>query len=469
MSIHTIIFSGNSWDYVLQGFYSQTQDAVTNDIAVNLGLPSRQVRVFYMKSGSLIVEFSVERNASQRLEDQVIDNLLLAKAYPNITMLYDSVVGSTTLITPISIQITQSSEVVSSGGTSSCGNQCKIAVGAALGGATIIVGTAACIWWRRRRLQRASKYADIEKAAASHWYTPHRLPPTDNDKKQRLAAEKLEKKRKKNSEKVSEKAAKKLAKQQNTIGGKTGASVSNPIRIHFDDIYYYHADDGEERAPIPEPFDAESNPLGSTAQEDHGQSFVVQMKSSDSEKSLSPYANSSPNDSDGQDAEDIDKDPSEDHAERRSLDLQAAVFESRMRKLRDRGRSRTNVEPSSTRQRDLASPQHDRGPQSSLVSSTTSVGRQPMTTEHGHTSYNPAPLRALSRTPALLGTPGPVVAEADEYEWVYEELPETEELDLRTSQSCAALDAPPQVFRVSRPPLLRTVNGGEAFVDVGRL
>lgn len=96
LSRHTIVLSGDNWGMPLQTAAVELLEAVVDDICSIIGLPRDAIFVQSMKIGSLVVEFTAIRNASQTIPDKVIDELIRAMlTLPLTAKLYRMVTNST--------------------------------------------------------------------------------------------------------------------------------------------------------------------------------------------------------------------------------------------------------------------------------------------------------------------------------------------------------------------------------------
>lgn len=168
------------------------------DIARILFLPLSRVTINNIRIGSLIVTYTVQRNASQFLADDVINFLISAAEFVNTAQLYYNITRASPVADPVNVISTTTIARSGAEGTkeSSCSGTCIIAIAAACGGGGLLIIVVVVLLIRRRRQRAAEK----EATGGS---------PDKKEKK------KKDKKKKKNV---------------NPREGTDGAVVENPIR-----------------------------------------------------------------------------------------------------------------------------------------------------------------------------------------------------------------------------------------------
>ncbi len=87
--------NGTYWDTVLQRNRTNTLESIVEDLLLILSLPSGSIVVEDVRVGSLIVEFSVYRNASYALPDDTINAIVLSAHFSRTEILYQKVLNIT--------------------------------------------------------------------------------------------------------------------------------------------------------------------------------------------------------------------------------------------------------------------------------------------------------------------------------------------------------------------------------------
>jgi hypothetical protein len=127
-------------------------------LSLALNIPADQIQIESLSVGSLVVRFTVNRNASQAMPDAAIDTYTLESNLTNLSAAYVFLTSDAngTSIEVLSVTTVKSSDVASA--EPSCGSVCKIgAIAAAVGGMIVAAIVAGCIVWRRRRFLAKAK------------------------------------------------------------------------------------------------------------------------------------------------------------------------------------------------------------------------------------------------------------------------------------------------------------------------
>jgi hypothetical protein len=157
-SSHIIRVSGSLWDVALAKNTSLVAAVVLRTLSLALNIPADQIQIESISVGSLVVRFTVNRNASQAMPDAAIDTYTLESNLTNLSATYVFLTSDAngTSIEVLSVTTVKSSLVASE--EPSCGSVCKIgAIAAAVGGMIVAAIVAGCIVWRRRRFLAKAK------------------------------------------------------------------------------------------------------------------------------------------------------------------------------------------------------------------------------------------------------------------------------------------------------------------------
>ena len=98
VSTHFLRLSGDQWKDQLPQNRPNVIVNAQADIAAALALPLDRIVVNDVEPGSLIVYFTVTRNASQFITDASIDSLLLSSAFPSLQQQYQSLIGDDSVL-----------------------------------------------------------------------------------------------------------------------------------------------------------------------------------------------------------------------------------------------------------------------------------------------------------------------------------------------------------------------------------
>lgn len=188
LSRHWLRILGSNWSLALAMNATRVSESVRRDIAAALQLPETNIRILHLAVGSLVVDFEVSRNSSQRMPDELINSLLLTNArLTSLSAAYAALTGSTEIISVDDAITTASSEAAGDGTLNSpCGAMCKAGIAAGLGLATLIAGTTGILCYRRFKRRRKE---DPEYLAAKRAAFENVAPPTADSVSHRRTGE----------------------------------------------------------------------------------------------------------------------------------------------------------------------------------------------------------------------------------------------------------------------------------------
>ncbi len=180
MSRHSVRLSGNYWETALRENRTAVLESVLRDLEVILGLPQGTLTIEELRVGSLVIEFTSRRNASQTIPDDVINNLLMTGIF-NFTQRTYQTIANTTETTDVLTAFTVKRSI-NPANTFSCGTSCIAGiVGGIVGGIILVIMVmAVVVRWRRQRRQRALEEEHAEPAYDGEnrsWY--RRRDPSD--------------------------------------------------------------------------------------------------------------------------------------------------------------------------------------------------------------------------------------------------------------------------------------------------
>ena len=174
-SVHQITFSESDWQVFVRDGDMSTR--IAEDIAAILLLPVDQIQVRTISVNG-VVEVAVSRNASQALDDNVVNSLLLAGQYPKTSTRYVTVTGRNVTVFPVTT-FTIASSSRKAEPRPDCDTTCIIIISCSAGG-VVCVCCCSCwwfAWWRRQRRKRDERDAAIAaKALADAQPPPEPLP-----------------------------------------------------------------------------------------------------------------------------------------------------------------------------------------------------------------------------------------------------------------------------------------------------
>jgi hypothetical protein len=132
------------------------------DIARILALPLSRIAINDIRVGSLIVTYTVQRNASQFLADDVINLLIASADFDKTAELYFNFTAASPVVDPVTVINTATIARSGADGTSdsSCSGACIIGIAAASGGGGLLVVIVVVLLIRRRRLRAAEDAAN---------------------------------------------------------------------------------------------------------------------------------------------------------------------------------------------------------------------------------------------------------------------------------------------------------------------
>jgi hypothetical protein len=149
--------SGTKWDVALLRNQTLVAEVVLQMLAKALNLPADRIVIESLEIGSLVVRFTVNRNASQQIPDAAIDTYSTDSNLTNVIDAYVFLTGDTNDTVSILESYTVKSSIVASS-QPSCGSACLIGIiAAAVVGVLAVVVTVACCVWRRRRFLRKAR------------------------------------------------------------------------------------------------------------------------------------------------------------------------------------------------------------------------------------------------------------------------------------------------------------------------
>jgi hypothetical protein len=139
------------------------------DLARILALPADRITIDSVRIGSLIVTYTVQRNASQFLSDNIVNLLVYSAEFSATSALYNNVTNQTARPEAISVLNTQTIVGSDTQGTSGCDQSCIIIVAVASVSSVVLISVVAVIVIRRRRQRARAERAKIglEKGSTS--------------------------------------------------------------------------------------------------------------------------------------------------------------------------------------------------------------------------------------------------------------------------------------------------------------
>ena len=157
-----ISFNGSNWDMALRENYSQVEATVRIAISNATLVPEDLIEINSLRVGSLIVDFTILRNASTLLPDDVMLSAIFSYDYSTLAQLYTNLTNSSEVISLRNVVFTlRSLPKVPS--TEICPPSCQIAV-ISVGCASFVIGIAG--WLIKRRWTRGRRLA---KEATRKW------------------------------------------------------------------------------------------------------------------------------------------------------------------------------------------------------------------------------------------------------------------------------------------------------------
>lgn len=150
-SMNTVRISGTVWGAVLTYARAELILALRESFAATLNLPIEWIQIVQLTQGSLIVDYTVTRNGTLAIDDNVINGLVLASTFDKPVALYRNI----TLRTDEVISVLSASTLVPStkpaGGGAGCTGSCLVALGAGIGGGVVAIFVGIFMFIRLRR------------------------------------------------------------------------------------------------------------------------------------------------------------------------------------------------------------------------------------------------------------------------------------------------------------------------------